>query len=95
MSHSLIAADGRLEVEGHSESKAVGSFKGLVVAILVRHTDPVAAAGTNMPSGTGTPESMDGEGTTHFLVADPDKPAPVWVSKGDVESHSFEPVASA
>jgi hypothetical protein len=37
-------------------------------------------------SGTNAaPEGLGGWGTTYFLVADGDHPAPIWVPKDDVE----------
>lgn len=92
MAFHLIPVTHALEVEGHSESEAVGAFKGKVVAIGLRDSDPIAGVGAGEPSeeiGRGETEGLLGWGTTHFLVADPDKPAPVWVAKSDVDSHKL------
>jgi len=89
MAFHLIPVSQALEVEGTSESEAVGGFKGTVVAIGLRDSDPIAAIGAEAahePAG-GSPEGLLGFGTTHFLVADPRKPAPVWVAKGEVQRH--------
>ena len=48
--------------------------------------DPVASvAGEGDGATTPAPEGLGGWGTTYFLVADGDHPAPIWVPKDDVE----------
>jgi hypothetical protein len=90
----LIPVNGSLWVEG--DNPAVGGFAGHVTAIGVRDYDPVASPRTDRPSQDGTHvEGLWGWGTTHFLVCDPDRPAPVWVSKEDVRRHSFETAHTA
>ena len=71
-----------LHVEGRSEQ--VGEFSGLAIAVGVQDTDPIVATGD---TPTAEAEGLEGWGRTYFLVADPDKPAPVWVAKSDVEQH--------
>lgn len=73
-----------LHVEGESGSDAVGRFSGTVLCVAMQDTDPLAGTATEVP---GEPEGLSGWGSTFFLVADPDKPAPVWVAKNDVSSH--------
>jgi hypothetical protein len=88
MPFNLIPITQALDVEGSSELGAVGSFSGTVIAIGLRDTDPIASVGAEaQTAGDGEPEGLLGWGTTHFLVADPEKPAPVWVGKNDIESH--------
>jgi len=71
-----------LHVEGRSEQ--VGEFSGLALAFGVQDTDPIVASGD---APVAEAEGLEGFGRTYFLVADPDKPAPVWVAKSDVERH--------
>jgi hypothetical protein len=86
MEHSLVAMTQPLEVTGRSEADAVGEFSGRVVAMALRGGDPVAEAVPER-QGTGEAEGLLGWGVTYFLVCDPNKPAPVWVAKGDVDEH--------
>ncbi len=87
MVFDLIPAIHRLEVEGHSDAPAVGEFRGVVLAIGLRASDPVGAAVSEAAEASEEPEGLLGWGTTYFLVADPNKPAPVWVAKGDIARH--------
>ncbi len=75
-----------LHVEGRSEQ--VGEFAGTVVAIGIKDTDPIAATSIGAPNGST--EGLEGWGRTFFLVADENRPAPVWVAKTDVESHRVD-----
>ena len=68
----------------------MGDFAGPVLAVGVRDTDPVASVTAEQPAGDQNAEGLAGWGSTYFLVADADKPAPVWVAKGDVSSHWLE-----
>ena len=89
MYFQLIPVNGSLWVEG--DNPAVGRFRGHVTAIGVRDYDPVASPRADRAgNGEGHVEGLWGWGTTHFLVADGDRPAPVWVSKEDVRRHSFD-----
>lgn len=83
----LIAMTEPLWVEGESELETVGEFRGRVAAIGVREYDPVAAPRGERPYQDFRPEGLEGWGTTHFLVCDESKPAPVWVAKHDVRRH--------
>jgi hypothetical protein len=95
MFFQLIPTSGALWVEGSSEAETVGRFAGHVVAIGLQEYDPIAAPSAERPGDGGQqPEGLAGWGATHFLVADPDKPAPVWVAKRDVESHSYTPAGT-
>jgi hypothetical protein len=88
---NLIPISQALHVEGTSEAKAVGSFSGRVIAVGLRDSDPIASVGSEVQTASdGEPEGLLGWGTTHFLVADSEKPAPVWVAKSDIESHRVE-----
>ena len=77
----------RLRVEGHVPSDDVGEFSGLVLAVAMQDTDPVAQPAVQH---AGRAEGISGWGSTFFLVADPSKPAPVWVAKRDVHRHHVE-----
>ena len=77
----------RLRVEGRVSSDDVGEFSGTVLVVAMQDTDPVA--GTAVEEA-GRAEGIAGWGSTYFLVADPSKPAPVWVAKSDVERHEVE-----
>ena len=77
----------RLRVEGRVASDDVGEFSGMVLAVAMQDTDPVAASTVE---DAGHAEGISGWGSTFFLVADPSKPAPVWVAKSDVERHEVE-----
>jgi hypothetical protein len=90
MDFQMIPVTERIEVEGHSERDAVGRFAGRVIALGFRGGDPVGdpvgeVAGDAAATADGPPEGLGGWGTTYFLVADGDHPAPVWVPKEDVE----------
>ena len=87
MLFELIPAVHRLEVEGHSDASSVGPFRGVVLAIGLRGSDPVAAVTSEEAEMSEEPEGLLGWGMTYFLVADSDKPAPVWVAKGDISRH--------
>ncbi len=88
MALSVIPVAGNLQVEGESDADDVGSFSGRVIAILMQDTDPVSAA-TPESEATGSTEGLAGFGTTYFLVADEEKPHPVWVEKQDITKHGF------
>ncbi|MDQ3739514.1 MAG: hypothetical protein M3389_01095 [Actinomycetota bacterium] len=90
MDFQMIPVSERIEVEGHSDRDAVGDFAGRVIAVAFQGGDPVGDPVGDLsggePSGTtGAPEGLGGWGTTYFLVADGDHPAPIWVPKDDVE----------
>jgi hypothetical protein len=87
MAFQLIPIAG-LRVEGRSEAPDVGEFDGVVIAMGVQDTDPIAAASPESEA-TQSREALSGRGTTYFLVCDESKPQPVWVAKHDVEKHSF------
>ena len=89
---NLIPCPRDLFVEGIAESKAVGPFKGEVIAIGLRGTDPIAEAQTDQAPSTSNPEGLLGWGTTHLLVVSEDHPNPIWVSKNDVERTSLAEV---
>jgi hypothetical protein len=87
MPFHLVSITQKLEVEGTSDSEAVGRFSGTVIAIGLRDSDPIASVGAEAETASGgKPEGLLGWGTTVFLVSDPDKPSPVWVSKNEIES---------
>lgn len=93
MAFQLIPVTSVLEVEGSADS--IGDFRGRVLAIALRDTDPVASTvlETDRPDAdAGTPETegLAGWGSTYFLVADVEKPAPVWVAKADVDKHAVD-----
>jgi hypothetical protein len=84
------------EVEGHADSESVGEFSGRVLAIGVQGTDPVAIPKPELErtsSPSGEIEGLVGWGTTTFLIADPSKPAPVWVTKNEITSHRMPEAA--
>jgi hypothetical protein len=85
----LIPVTQALHVEGSALSEGIGSFKGYVIALAVRGLDPVAAP---EPSGDGPDqtEGLLGWGTTHMLVADPERAAPIWVSKDELTAHRLD-----
>src|SRR4051794_32480174 len=101
MPFQLIAVTHSLWVEGSSEYSEVGDFAGWVIAIGMRDTDPVAAtpaeSGISDEDARTHLEGLSGFGSTHFLVSDSDKPAPIWVSKQDVQRQRVErgPLATA
>jgi hypothetical protein len=81
----LIPATQPLYVEGITEDGGIGEFRGRVIAIGVHGTNTVIPA---EPNGTDpATESLFGWGSTHLLVADETKKAPLWVSKKAVTSH--------
>jgi hypothetical protein len=65
----IVPVTADLVVEGRDDARAVGRFRGKVIAIAIDDGDAEA----------GAPPA-----TTWLLVADDDKPAPVWVAHGDV-----------
>lgn len=83
----LVPIGEPLWVEGESELESVGQFSGRVAAIGLRDYDPVTSPVEDRPSHAFRPEGLEGWGTTHFLVCDESKPAPVWVAKTDVRRH--------
>ena len=90
MDFQMIPVTERIEVEGESEHEGVGGFSGRVIAVAFQGGDPVGDPVDELADGGGTkqpakPEGLGGWGTTYFLVADGDHPAPVWVPKDDVE----------
>ncbi len=85
----MIPVSERIEVEGRSDHDGVGDFSGRVIAVGFRGGDPVGdpvgqIADAGEPGPSGAPEGLGGWGTTYFLVADGNHPAPVWVPKDDV-----------
>jgi hypothetical protein len=81
----LIPATQPLYVEGVTEDGGIGEFRGRVIAIGVKGTDTVIPA---EPNGSDpATESLIGWGSTHLLVADETKRAPIWVPKNGVTSH--------
>jgi hypothetical protein len=81
----LIPATQPLYVEGVTEDGGIGEFHGRVIAIGFQGTDTVIPA---EPDGVDpAAESLIGWGSTHLLVADERKRAPIWVSKKAVTSH--------
>ncbi len=88
----MIPVSERIEIAGRSEREAIGEFAGRVIAVGFRGGDPVgdpvgqlAGDGDVDADGHAAPEGLGGWGTTYFLVADGNHPAPVWVPKDDVE----------
>ena len=65
----LIGVSADLVVEGTDESGGVGPFHGRVIALAVHEA-----------AGPGPPDPA----TTWLLVADDDKPSPVWVAQHTV-----------
>jgi hypothetical protein len=74
-----------LYVEGAADEGGIGEYRGLVLAIGVRGTDPVIPAEPN--GHDPAVEGLLGWGSTHLLVADEDRPAPIWVPKNSVVRH--------
>ena len=89
MAFELVTPPAGLWLEGRSDGDEIGDFKGHVIAIALRDTDPLSAAEPQEAS-TQTTEGLLGWGTTYFLVCDPDRDAPVWVAKESITSHRFE-----
>ncbi|HEX8123642.1 MAG TPA: hypothetical protein VF549_20495 [Solirubrobacteraceae bacterium] len=90
MDFQMISVSETIEVEGNSDRDAVGKFAGRVIAIAFQGGDPVGDPVGDLSQDTGDgvssrPEGLGGWGTTYFLVADDDHPAPIWVPKDDVE----------
>ncbi len=90
MDFQMIPVSERIEVEGRSDREAVGEFSGRVLAVAFQGGDPVGDPVADMTEGeegaqTSDPEGLGGWGTTFFLVADGNHPAPIWVPKDDVE----------
>jgi hypothetical protein len=89
----IVPVNVPLTVEGRGE--VVGEFRGRVIAIAMSGSDPVADAGLdNAPPSDeeGGPEGLLGWGSTYLLVCDDRRPAPVWVAKSDLDSHSLDDV---
>ena len=89
MDFQMIPVTERIEVEGQSEHEGVGKFAGRVIAVAFQGGDPIGDPVGELSGGengsNGPPEGLGGWGTTYFLVADGDHPAPVWVPKDDVD----------
>ena len=86
----MIPVSQRFEVEGRSDRDAVGEFAGHVIAVAFRGGDPLGDPVAELSSGeeegqSSQPEGLGGWGTTYFLVADGNHPAPIWVPKDDVQ----------
>jgi hypothetical protein len=85
----LIPCTQPLYVEGSADEGGIGEFRGLVLAIGVRGTDPVIPAEPNGHDPAA--EGLLGWGSTHLLVADESRGAPVWVPKIGVTRHWIGP----
>ena len=85
MAFELIPVAQELWVEGKTEGDEVGDFRGSVIAIALRDTDPLSASRPE-DAATGATEGLLGWGTTYFLVCDPDRDQPVWVEKEGITS---------
>lgn len=85
MAFELIPVTQELWVEGQSVGDEIGEFRGNVIAIALRDTDPLAASVPEDASSQST-EGLLGWGTTYFLVCDPDREEPVWVEKESITS---------
>ena len=90
MDFQMIPVSERIEVEGRSDREAIGEFSGRVLAVAFQGGDPVGDPVGDLSKDDGTtetshPEGLGGWGTTYFLVADGNHPAPIWVPKDDVE----------
>jgi hypothetical protein len=83
MAFELIPITEELWVEGRSEGDEIGDYRGKVIAIALRDTDPLSASKPE-EAATAATEGLLGWGTTYFLVCDPDRDQPVWVVKGSV-----------
>ncbi len=88
MDFQMIPVAERIDVEGHSDRDAVGDFSGRVLAVAFQGGDPVGDPVGDLSktdaSETAQPEGLGGWGTTYFLVADAEHPAPIWVPKDDI-----------
>ena len=89
MAFELIPAPSGLWLEGTSEGDEIGEYKGYVIAIALRDTDPLSAAQPEDAS-SGATEGLLGWGTTYFLISDPDRDAPVWVAKESVSGQRLD-----
>lgn len=89
MAFQLATVSCPLRVQGRVPSDDVGEFSGMVLAVAMQDTDPVASTAMQREDA-GRAEGIAGWGSTFFLVADPSKPAPVWVAKHDVRSQQLE-----
>lgn len=85
MAFELIPITQELWVEGQSVGDEIGEFRGSVLAIALRDTDPLAASQPE-DAVSGATEGLLGWGTTYFLVCDPDRAQPVWVEKESITS---------
>ena len=85
MAFELIPVTRELWVEGKTEGDEIGDFRGSVIAIALRDTDPLSAPRAE-DATTGATEGLLGWGTTYFLVCDPDRDRPVWVEKEGITS---------
>jgi hypothetical protein len=84
----LVALHQPLYVEGLAEEAGIGEFRGRVVAIGLRGSEPLIPA---QPDGSDpVAEGLLGWGSTHFLVADESRPAPIWVPKSEVTAHRLD-----
>jgi hypothetical protein len=70
--------------EGEAEGDEIGEFRGSVIAIALRDTDPLSAP---KPRGRGHRRDRGAARLGHyFLVCDPEREAPVWVEKEGITS---------
>jgi hypothetical protein len=83
MAFELIPITEELWVEGRSEGDEIGDYRGKVIAIALRDTDPLSASKPE-DAATAATEGLLGWGTTYFLVVDPDRDQPVWVVKESI-----------
>ena len=94
MDFQMIPVSERIDVEGRSDRDAVGEFSGRVIAVAFQGGDPVGDPVGDISKGDGEttsqPEGLGGWGTTYFLVADGNHPAPIWVPKDDVEKTTID-----
>jgi hypothetical protein len=84
----LIPITESLWVEGQSEGDEVGDYRGKVIAIALRDTDPLSASQPE-DAATAATEGLLGWGTTYFLVCDPNRDQPVWVAKESITSQEL------
>jgi hypothetical protein len=89
MAFELIPSPAELWVEGQSDGDEIGEYKGKVIAIALRDTDPLSASEPEDAASGGATEGLLGWGTTYFLVSDPDRPSPVWVAKESITKQSL------
>ena len=84
----LVALHQPLYVEGVAEEGGIGEFCGRVLVIGLRGSEPLIPA---QPDGNDpVAEGLLGWGSTHFLVADESRPAPIWVPKSEITAHRLE-----